>query len=121
MSATKLRFKGFEFDYNPRTFTIKHNRNVIEFLSPLSGSLVQDLGEHACVVTGEGEFFGENAMTQYEKLYRILSVSASGLLHIPNYKPFYATLTSLSITAKPMPNVLQYKFRFIENKRGLTI
>lgn len=121
MKTTKLRFKGFEFQYNPRTFSIEHKKNIVEFSSPLCGSSIQDLGELACIVTGEGEFVGENAISQYEKLYSKLSDNSVGILHIPGYKPFFACLTSFTITAKPLPNVLQYKFRFVENKRGLYI
>jgi len=115
INTTKVIFKNYEFFYNPRTFTIKRERNIVEFISPVAGSIVQDLGLGARVVTGEGELVGNDIENQYEKLNELFLSQHNGLLHIPKYKPFYAYFASLSVTAKPAPNLLTYSFKFIED------
>lgn len=118
MPQYKLRFKGYEFSCNPTLLSIKGSRRVIEFLSPLCGSIVQDLGENARVITGEGVFVGRDCLDQYNNLYQHMKLSASGLLHIPEHKPIHAIFESLTVTARPTPNALYYSFRFTESMRG---
>lgn len=118
IKPSKLRFKGFEFTYNPHTFTITGQRNIVEFLSPISGSIVQDLGASARTVTGEGVLLGMDCNTQYEQLHSMLLQEQSGLLQIPDMKPFYTYFASLSVTAKPTPNLLYYSFKFVEDVRS---
>lgn len=119
INTSKLRFKGFEFNYNPHTFTISGRRNIVEFLSPVSGSIVQDLGASARTITGEGVLLGADCNKQYEQLFATFLQEQSGLLQIPDMKPFYAFFASLSVTAKPTPNLLYYSFKFIEDVRSV--
>lgn len=112
--TNNLQFKNFEFPYNPSTLTINHQRNIIEFNSPLSTSIVQDLGHKSRVILGEGHFTGNNVTELYNHLLNTFNDKQVGLLHLPNMYPIRASFCSLSITAKPTPNLLYYSFKFME-------
>ena len=79
MQNEKFRFRGLEFRYNPRSVTVKRERKLIRFLSPGGGSLVQDLGGMPALVSGEGEFFGENADSDYRRLRALFDEGEPGL------------------------------------------
>lgn len=114
MNNTKLRFKGFSFTANPTTLTIKQERNVALHNSPLSTCIVQDLGLKARVITGEGKLFGADVNRQFQRLYEAFSSNGAGILCIPDMKPINAVFVQVSVTAKPTPNLLSYKFQFVE-------
>lgn len=113
MKESKLRFKGYEFNYNPHTLSISHMRNVASFSSPLCPLVVQDLGIKSTIVSGEGVLVGENCIKQYESIAALMETDATGRLQIPNFKPMMAVFSALSITAKPIRNALFYKFEFV--------
>lgn len=121
----KLRFKGYELAYNPNSFDVKKERNIVQINSPLSGSIVQDLGFNPAVITGEGNLFGADAKKQYDEIYSLLLKNKSGLLHIPGIKPFFAYFVSINTTHNAGPNLINYKFKFVEDcntyKSGLKI
>lgn len=114
MATTKLRFQRYEFPCNPRTLSIKHERNLVQFCSPFAPTIVQDLGIKATIITGEGELYGDDVMGEYERMLTAFSDKNSGLLSIPGVKPIMASFNSLTITARPAPNLLYYSFKFTE-------
>lgn len=114
MNREKLRFKGYSFNYNPNTITVKQERRVVVHCSPLCKSIVQDVGVMPLVVTGEGELFGENVMLQFERLSATFASLNEGLLCLPDMAPFTACFCDLTVVRKPTPNLLKYSFRFME-------
>lgn len=114
MNDTKVRFKGFEFSCNPRTLSIKQERNIVQFNSPITTCVVQDLGIKATVITGDGELFGKNVLDQFDKLSQTFKQLGVGILYIPGMKPINSSFCSLTITAKPSPDLLYYSFKFME-------
>lgn len=114
-NEVKLRFMGYELPCNPKSFSLKKDSNILQFNSPLCGSVIQNLGTKPFVFTGEGVFFGADSKKQYDKLFDILKKGESGLLYIPMQKLFYAYLTSLSVSKTSGPDVIHYKFQFIED------
>lgn len=114
MTKEKLRFKGFSFDYNPNTITVKHERAVAVHCSPLCTSVVQDLGQKPIVVTGEGELFGEDVISQFERLSNSFRSLGEGILCVPDMLPIKACFCELTIIRKPTANLLHYRFKFME-------
>lgn len=114
-NEVKLRFKGYELSYNPKSLSLKKERNLLQLNSPLSGNIIQDLGFNAAVITGEGVFYGSDAKKQYDLLYSLFLNGKSEVLHIPGYKPFYAYFTSISSSRKAGADILSYSFKFIED------
>ncbi len=114
-NEVKLRFKGYELPYNPKSFSLKKERHILQLNSPLSGSVIQDLGFHARVLTGEGKFYGTDAKKQYDALYSLFEKGGSGVLHIPGQKPFHAYFASISASRVAGPDMISYTFKFIED------
>lgn len=114
MINTKLRYKGYEFSCNPHTLSIQQTRNIAEFNSPLTPTIVQDLGTKARTIIGDGQLFGEDVINQFEKLHTTFCEKGAGTLYVPGFKPIQAIFCTFEITAKPTPNLLQYSFKFLE-------
>lgn len=114
-NEVKLRFKGYELPYNPKRFQLKRERHILKINSPLSGSVLQDLGFHAAVLTGDGCFYGMNGQAEYDRLFALFQTAESGLLHSPGQKPFHAYFTALSAARTAGPDVLTYHFEFVED------
>lgn len=111
----KFRFKGYEFRFNPSRFQINGSRNLKVFESPLCGAVTQDLGFAPLQVSGEGELLGDDLMGEYQKLYRLFQEKSSGMLFLPDMKPFYCFFEKLSVTGRAGPRVLTYQFSFTED------
>lgn len=111
----KFRFKGYEFQVNPARFQISGSRNLKLFQSPLCKPVTQDLGFNPLRITGEGELFGSDVMGEYQKLYKVYREESSGILFLPNMKPFYCFFDHLSITGQAGPQILKYEFSFTED------
>lgn len=111
----RLRFKGHELAYNPNGFKLIKSKNIAEHSSPISGSIIQELGFNAATVTGSGEFYGEDAKAQYDELYSLFKEGGSGVLHVLGQKPFYAYFTSIGTSQQVSVGVISYTFKFIED------
>lgn len=121
MITNKMKYKNFTFDYNPKQINIDNRKNLVEIKLPFLGSVVQDLGREKRVVTGNGEFFGENCIEKFNELSNLSLENKSGLLFIPGIEPFKAFFKSLKMTADPMPNLISYSFEFWEDTAAETV
>ena len=66
-----IRYKGFTFPFNPATTEYKIDRSYIKHKYPeIKGTELEDLGPNACVISGDGEFFGPNAYSNWNNLLR---------------------------------------------------
>ncbi|MBR1731216.1 MAG: LysM peptidoglycan-binding domain-containing protein, partial [Ruminococcus sp.] len=65
--------------------------------------------------TGEGAIYGENCIYKFLKLFKVKEQSGSGILCLPNIKPFYAFFSGLEFSADPTPELISYKFVFRED------
>ncbi|MGI5958720.1 MAG: LysM peptidoglycan-binding domain-containing protein [Massiliimalia sp.] len=111
----KFRFKGHEFSYLPRQFSIERKRNLQHFLLPGLAARGQDLGFYPRVIAGEGELFGENLSQQYETLYQLFLSEGSGLFCFPGIRPFYCYFEEFAVTGRAGPKMLSYRFVFRED------
>ena len=110
-----IRFKGYIFEHNPETLKISSKKNVFS-QSVLGGkSVVNETGDNSRVVTGEGCIHGEDCIYKFLKLFKLKEESGSGILSLPDTKPFYAFFESLEFTTNPTPELISYKFTFIED------
>lgn len=111
----RLRFKGHELGFNPKSFRLTKTKNIVQHTSPVSGGVLQELGFNAATVTGSGEFYGENAKAQYDELYELFCQRGSGVLHILGHTPFYAYFTSIGALEQLSDEVVVYSFKFVED------
>ena len=65
MKLAAMRYKGYVWPHNPRTYTIDYQRNVAVQKVPFGRYHLQDLGLTRRVMRGEGEFVGEGADDEF--------------------------------------------------------
>lgn len=109
-----MRFKNYTWPHNPRSFEMEYERRLSCLKIPFAGNIVQDLGDCARVFSGEGEFFGENAHSDMQKLAEVFSEGGAGVLVHPLWSSVNAVFEKLCVTEEPIENYVRYSFRFVE-------
>lgn len=110
-----FRYKNYEFLYHPVSFQISQRRNLKEFVMPQGNSVIQELGKEAMVVSGEGVLLGEDLMEQYGRLNDLFLDTGSGSLFLPGMSPIFCFWKELSVSGRPGPKMLTYRFSFLED------
>lgn len=109
----KMSYKSFIFPVNPAVIRISSKNNVAGVNVPYGTELVSQVGKKLRIITGEGEFFGDNCTQLFESL-RDTMQGGGGMLYIPSQKPVYAFFESLELKASDIDGVAAYSFRFAE-------
>lgn len=109
-------FKSFVWPHNPKNINISIVKNSNTLYLPGLGPFVQQIGKDYKIIYGSGEFFGKNALTQFNQLSNLFSESSlPGKLLIPPIEPINAYFCELAITNQSNPEIIPYKFKFIED------
>lgn len=110
----KMRYKGFTWPNNPKTYTISCERQTAVHKIPMGGFVVQDLGQTSTVLRGEGEFYGAGAYETYRSLLAAFSSGGAGVLVHPVWQCGAAWFTRLHLTQEPREDYVAYSFEFCE-------
>ena len=110
----KMRYKGFTWPNNPKTYTISCERQTAVHKIPMGGFVVQDLGQTSTVLRGEGEFYGAGAYETYQSLLAAFSSGGAGVLVHPVWQCGAAWFTRLHLTQEPREDYVAYSFEFCE-------
>ncbi|MBQ5583764.1 MAG: DNA circularization N-terminal domain-containing protein, partial [Ruminiclostridium sp.] len=100
--------------HNPRTYTIRYQRQVAVHKVPFGRYAMQDLGLTRRVMTGEGEFYGPRAYEEFKKLASIFYEGGPGPLIHPVWQTSQAYLVELSLAQEPRKDYVRYTFTFWE-------
>lgn len=113
----KMTYKGFKFLSNPEVIDVTLSANVRE--KPLFGSdsAVSNVSRNAAVISGEGHFWGKDALSASRELKRLQRSSSSGWLFLPDGSCYDAFFSSLTIKEEAQRDCISYSFKFIENCR----
>ncbi len=111
----KMSYKNFIFPVNPYVIHISHQRNITEHKIPFEQNMISDMGKNARIITGEGEFFGTDCISDFHRLENVFHSDGGGMLYIPSQKPVYAVFDKLELVAQDTENVVKYTFRFTES------
>lgn len=111
----KMSYKDFIFPVNPHLIKISHRRKASNQKLPYGKSAVSDLGICSRIISGEGEFCGENCIRDFMSLKAVMDRGGGGMLYIPSQSPVYAVFESLELTAGDTSGVIGYSFRFVES------
>lgn len=112
----KMSYKDFVFPVNPKSIRIKHDRKIARGSVPYGSDTADDLGAAARVISGEGEFYGENAVSDFAALKAAGGTGGAGMLYIPSQKPICAVLKSLDMICEDAEGIVRYSFTFIESE-----
>ncbi len=112
---TRMQYKDFVFPQNPAE--IKVESSGLQTVKSVNGEtpFVNGGGRKPVVVSGEGSFYGDNAVTDALSLQHFLSSSESGWLIVPASPPIKAFLTSFSSVCNAVKNCVFYTFTFTED------
>jgi hypothetical protein len=115
MALGKMKYRDFKFPYNPETSSFECDRSYVRHKYPeLAGNELEDFGPNAVVITGSGEFFGENAYTYWNNLLTAFNKSGVGKFYHPIYKTVTRGLmTKLKSDLEPRENYIKYSFEIV--------
>lgn len=114
MTLSNMKFGDYIWPHNPESINISSSRNIKDLTLPFSGYVFQDYGRDKRVVNGKGEFFGEDCVDQFEKLFFVYNEGKQNMLYVPGIAQFNALFKNLEITCETIPNLIIYKFEFWE-------
>lgn len=109
-----MKFKGYAWPHNPRVYSVAATRDVASHKIPGGDWYSRDMGGCLRVVSGEGEFTGEDAYEQFKQLYSLFSEGGEGQLIHPIWKTMTAYFTALTLVQEPKADYVYYKFTFTE-------
>ena len=110
-----MRYKGYVWPHNPRTYTIDYGRQVALHKIPFGGYRLQDLGLTRRVMRGEGEFVGQGAYDAFRALASVFYDPGPGPLLHPVWQAAQAYFVDLSLRQEPRQDYVRYSFTFWED------
>lgn len=111
----KVRYKNFEWQVNPSDIEISSSANIS--VNPVFDhrAAVENVSLNPTVVKGKGDFFGEKAREYCATLNRLLKLTDSDWLYIPDAQPVKAFFKDFSYFHSSKTGGVHYKFTFIED------
>ena len=109
-----MRYKGYVWPHNPRTYTIDYKREMAVHKVPFGRYQLQDLGLTRRVMRGEGEFTGEGAYDEFRKLASVFYDAGPGPLIHPVWQAAEAYFVDLQLRQEPRADYVAYSFTFWE-------
>lgn len=118
MALTPMQYKGYTWPHNPRTYTIRYERQVALHKVPFGRYALQDLGLTRRVMTGEGAFYGPGAYDEFKKLAAVFYQGGAGTLVHPVWQSARAYFVDLALVQEPRKDYVRYTFTFWEDYEG---
>lgn len=108
-------YKDFIFPFNPAKTSYKADRSYIKHKYPeLEGTELEDLGVNACVISGEGEFFGKDAYRNWRKLLKEYKKKDVGSISHPIFTDVTRGLmVSLTANVEGRQDYISYTFEIV--------
>lgn len=110
-----MRYKTFTWPNNPSECKYSVDRSYVKFKYPeLIGVELEDMDGNAVTITGNGEFFGPNAYSQWQELLAVFNDHGVGEFFHPLYTDIQnALMTKLEMTVEPREDYVAYTFEFV--------
>ncbi len=115
MNLTSMRYKDYTWPHNPRVYSITYERKVAPHKIPFGRYQMQDMGRTFRVISGEGEFVGEDAYKQFGALVSTFYNAGPGTLSHPVWQATTAYFVELTLKQEPRPDYVNYSFTFWED------
>lgn len=114
MILSPMRYKSYTWPHNPRVYSIDYRRTMAVHKNPFQGYQLQDLGASYRVMEGEGEFVGEGAYAEFQRLASVFYQKGPGLLVHPLWQAANTYFVALRLEQAPRPDYVRYSFEFWE-------
>ena len=109
-----ITYRSVSFPCNPASFTVSYKKQLGEVFSPYLGTVIQEMGPCACIVTGEGVLMGDQALEDFSELKSAFEESGSALLKVSGLPQFDAFVETLELGGKA-PRGVTFRFSFVED------
>ena len=112
---TEMRYRDYIWPHNPRVYTIDFERGMAVHKTPFGRYALQDLGPTRRIMRGEGEFVGEGAYGEFQKLASVFYKGGPGTLVHPVWQAAEAYFVRLALRQEPRADYVSYSFEFWES------
>ena len=112
MKLIPMRYAGYTWHHNPKSLKVSNSKKVVDLSLPYSFDVLQSFGESLVTITGVGELYGKDCISQFERLSEVYEKGEEGILCLPDIAPMYACFDSLVMELSSTPNVVRYSFSF---------
>lgn len=113
-----MRYKTFTWEYNPERCSYSCEKSYANHKYPeLLGGELEDMDVNSVIISGTGEFFGENAYKRWQELVAVFQENGVGSFYHPVYSDVTeALLIELKSDMEPRDDYIRYTFTFVSNK-----
>lgn len=114
-TLSSMRYKSFVWKYNPATCTYSCDRVYASHKYPgINGAELEDMGTGEVVITGDGEFFGSDAYSNWVKLNNEFEKSEPGIVSHPVFTNITrGLLTKLQAKLEPREDYVSFSFEIV--------
>ena len=109
----RLIYKEFVWPQNPHTYQEQCIRKP-HFVTEDKVTCFEGMGQMQRIITGTGTFFGENAISDFQRLAKLFAENDAGNLQHPLWGIRYCYFTGLELTQEPKENCVSYQFEFTQ-------
>lgn len=112
---SSMRYKSFTWKYNPATCTYACSKAYASHKYPgINGTELEDMGTGEVVITGDGEFFGSDAYSNWIKLNKEFEKAEPGVVSHPVFTNITrGLLTKLQAKMEPRENYVAFSFEIV--------
>lgn len=114
----EMRYRDYIWPHNPRVYTIDFAREMAVHKVPFGQYALQELGPTRRIMRGEGEFVGEGAYGEFQKLASVFYRGGPGVLVHPVWQSASAYFVRLALRQEPRADYVGYEFEFWESYEG---
>lgn len=113
-SGNKMSYGSFVFANLPQKIEITTERKIADQKIPNGYNAVWDFGDNGRTIKGKGEFFGANALEQFEMLRKVVQSGGVHALYLPNFGRINVVCANLILLEEDHENAVSYSFVFRE-------
>jgi len=111
----KLIYKTFVWPQNPHTYKEECIREP-HYVTVDHETYYTGIGDMQRIITGKGTFYGDTAISDFQRLAKLFEEQEPGNLEHPQWGIRYCYFTGLELTQEPKENCVSYQFKFTQAK-----
>lgn len=111
----KLIYKTFVWPQNPHTYKEECIREP-HYVTVDHETYYTGIGGMQRIITGKGTFYGDTAISDFQRLAKLFEEQEPGNLEHPQWGIRYCYFTGLELTQEPKENCVSYQFKFTQAK-----
>ena len=109
----KLTYKTFTWPHNPHTYKEECVRKP-HYITVDHETYYESMGQMQRIITGTGTFFGDTAVTDFQRLAELFAENDAGNLQHPLWGIRFCYFTGLELTQEPTKDCVSYRFQFTQ-------